>query len=347
MSKQIEKDAVCTIASKNYLAQTMVMAKSIWECNMKRKVYILIADNVDDEIKLEDMEFNKNITLVTLKELHIENVNKMAFYYNLVEFNTAVKPFFMKYLLDTFHLNKLIYLDPDTMVFHDFDHTFECLETDSIVITPHVITSKKELYTDHEEFLMFGTYNLGFLGIKSGEITMAFLDWWAEKLEESCFYDPDRGLAWDQKWVNMVPAIFPKVKILKDPGYNVSYWNLQERKVEEKEKNFIVNKQYPLVFYHFSHFNIEKKGYIIDYGPGRLRVRLEDHKELIHIFDKYCKELASMNLDMYKKKTYCFNYFSNGQEIKPEFRKAFINSSQFSNIENPFVELSELDFSVQ
>ena len=34
------------------------------------------------------------------------------------------------------------------------------------------------------------------------------------------------GLFVDQRWCDHVPALFDKVKVVRDPGYNVASWNL-------------------------------------------------------------------------------------------------------------------------
>src|ERR1017187_7472506 len=33
----------------------------------------------------------------------------------------------------------------------------------------------------------------------------------------------------DQKWINLAPCFFENVKILKQPGCNMAFWNLHER----------------------------------------------------------------------------------------------------------------------
>ena len=36
---------------------------------------------------------------------------------------------------------------------------------------------------------------------------------------------------YDQRWLDLVPALFDDVHIVRDPGCNVAYWNLPERYV--------------------------------------------------------------------------------------------------------------------
>ena len=56
----------------------------------------------------------------------------------------------------------------------------------------------------------------------------------------------------DQRWVDFAPSFFDHF-ILKDPTYNVAYWNLHERDLEWTDGRYLVNGQ-PLTFFHFSGF---------------------------------------------------------------------------------------------
>ena len=59
--------------------------------------------------------------------------------------------------------------------------------------------------------------------------TLPFLDWWARRLYRECLHEVERGLFVDQRWMDFAPAFLPGAEILRDPGYNVAYWNLAHR----------------------------------------------------------------------------------------------------------------------
>ncbi len=44
---------------------------------------------------------------------------------------------------------------------------------------------------------------------------------------------PHRGLFVDQRWVDFVPGLVADLKILRDPGYNIAYWNLPDRDLRD------------------------------------------------------------------------------------------------------------------
>jgi hypothetical protein len=52
----------------------------------------------------------------------------------------------------------------------------------------------------------------------------------------------------------MVPALFDDVAILRNPGYNVAYWNMPSRPLSLVEGKWFAGGE-PLVFFHFSGFD--------------------------------------------------------------------------------------------
>ncbi len=36
----------------------------------------------------------------------------------------------------------------------------------------------------------------------------------------------------DQRWCDLVPSLFDRVHIERDPGYNVASWNLSTRRIQ-------------------------------------------------------------------------------------------------------------------
>jgi hypothetical protein len=56
----------------------------------------------------------------------------------------------------------------------------------------------------------------------------------------------------DQRWCDHVPALFDRVKVIRNPGFNVASWNLSRRTVAiGKDGRITVNGE-PLRFWHFT-----------------------------------------------------------------------------------------------
>ena len=81
--------------------------------------------------------------------------------------------------------------------------------------------------------LQSGTYNLGFIALRASDEARRFVAWWQRKLLRDCVVDIARGLFTDQKWIDLVPGMYCGVGIVRDPGWNVAYWNLNHRQVTQ------------------------------------------------------------------------------------------------------------------
>ena len=65
------------------------------------------------------------------------------------------------------------------------------------------------------------------------------LDWWGVRLERDCIVDPERGFFVDQRWIDLVPGMADDFYVLRDPGFNVAYWNLPTRTVERARRALV------------------------------------------------------------------------------------------------------------
>ena len=110
MSKRI---GVFTIASKNYLAYVRVLLKSVAKVHPEYELYLCLADRVDGYFDAVSEPF----TVVQADAIGIPTLDDMAIRYDIMEFNTAVKPYMFQWLLQNKELDSVIYLDPDIRVY--------------------------------------------------------------------------------------------------------------------------------------------------------------------------------------------------------------------------------------
>lgn len=328
--------AICTIASINYFSQVRNLSYSIKKYHIDIDVLVLIVDKVSENIKKKITLNNGLYKLVYLEELEIDNLYELAFKYDIMEFNTALKPIFMKYLFTKMNYQNVIYLDPDIQVFSKLDFLLEKIEYYSIILTPHILNDLDGGVNELNEYLKHGIFNLGFIALKNDCNSRKLLDWWSGKLMDNCYYDIDNGMAWDQKWLDFVPVLCDSVYILKNPGYNVAFWNLHERIISKKNNEFYVTSNCKLVFYHFSHYRIERPEYVVYFDDGD-KITLENYSALVReIYDIYFNNLVGMEYDYFSKIKYGFNYFNNGELILDSYRKQFAQIKEKNNSANPF-----------
>src|ERR1700730_13661566 len=224
--------AVVTIIAKNYLAQARVLMDSVKELDPQFLRVVLLVDQVEDCFDPGREDF----VLVSSEELEIPKSRWFHFKYSVLELSTAVKPFFLRWLIRHYDLKKIIYLDPDIRVYASLGGVSDALEDSNIVLTPHLTS---ELDDDRQpselQILRTGAYNLGFIALKATPEVDKFLLWWQSRLYDHCVVDLARGFFVDQRWIDLVPGMVPGVFILRDPAYNVAYWNGVDRKITWKD----------------------------------------------------------------------------------------------------------------
>ena len=232
------KTTVATIFALNYYSKGITMLESVNKFNPDIELNILISDKVENKEKfLNDALIKKlNVKVTFLEDLELRDFENLAFKYDMVEFCTCVKPKYLLMLADEY--DKIIYLDPDIMVYAVLEEIQNLLDVHNIVLTPHISGTIEEGISPATDFLRNGIYNLGFIAVKNADVVKIFLKWWHKKLMNYCFCDSRKSLAWDQKWVDFVPALFDGVYVLRSPNISTNIW--REKKKMRSFFNFLL-----------------------------------------------------------------------------------------------------------
>src|SRR5438876_6992097 len=303
--------AVCTIISKNYLAQARALAESLEQTNPGVPMFVLLVDRVDGYLDPQAEPF----TLIELEKLPIQDLPRFCFQYNVTELNTAAKPFLLEYLFKHFGLKKLVYLDPDILLFASLQPVAELLDVHSVVLTPHMTEPTEDEHKPNEiDILRAGAYNLGFCALANNAETAKLLDWWKARLYHQCVIDMDHGLFVDQKWLDLAPGYFDGVFILRHPGYNIAYWNLHSRQVAVHGGKPTVNGA-PVILFHFSGFNPLEPDLVSRHQD---RYTMADLGELRKLFELYRERLLAHQYAECRNWPYAYGCFDNGACI-PDF----------------------------
>jgi len=305
--------ALCTIISKNYLAYARTLCQSFISFHPNTKVFVLIADQIDNY-------FDKNkefFHVLEAKDLGIPDFKSFSFKYDILEFNTAVKPYLLEYLFTHHDIQKLIYLDPDVLVTASLEPLFDLMNEHSILLTPHLTRPYQDNNRPREvDIMRTGSYNLGCIGLAKSPTVADMLKWWKQRCYEDCVIQLEDGFFVDQRWVDLVPGYFPNVHIIRDPGYNMAYWNLHERKYETGKEHKVNGKS--LHFFHFSGFEYDNFENI---SKHQNRFILKDLPELRSLFIYYNQQLKKNHMEECIKWPYAFGYFSDGSKIHPIIRR--------------------------
>jgi hypothetical protein len=301
-----------TLCSINYLAQAKTLHNSLKLSNPDWKFIIGLVDKNEHNVDLSFLDCE----VIEVGDVPIDGFEQMINSYSIVEFVTAVKPFYFTHLFKLYgNVNKIIYFDPDIMVFSPLTGLEQKLDEYDIILTPHFTQPITDKYLPTEKHVFnTGVFNLGFLAVKRSENTLRMLKWWEDKLRTECILDLTRGYFVDQLWMGLVPSYFEKVLIDKYPGHNMAHWNLHERTLKGADNNYTVNGL-PLVFFHFSHYSPSSPNEIASHHT---RFSFETRPDLKSIFEKYRNGLLTNNYYELKKIP-CY-YMQN--EKKKKFKKS-------------------------
>jgi glycosyltransferase involved in cell wall biosynthesis len=304
----------CTIIANNYLAYARAFTRSFLARHPDGQVCVLIVDRPQPGHRYEDEPF----AVTFADQLGIPGFPHFSFRYSIVELNTAVKPYFLLHLHRTLGCDRLCYFDPDILVLGDLGELYARLGQVDAVLTPHLTAPIDDRAVPNErEILLSGIYNLGFLGIAFNPRTLAFLAWWSRRLYRECLHEVEHGLFVDQRWMDLAPAFLPAIEILRDPGYNVAYWNLAHRTVEEAEEGWRVNGE-PLRFFHFSGYDFRRPELISKFQN---RFTFAQRPDVLPLFRLYGERIRAEGQEEVQDYPYQYGHFDNGVTVPEVARR--------------------------
>jgi len=307
-----------------YLAKARILARSIRRHHPDWWITAVISDQVPAgfSFNVDDEPFDDVLWADTIFG---DASSSWIFKHDIVELCTAVKGPILDQLLQT-GAEKLIYLDPDVAVFNSLQPMIDMLDEASILLTPHQLDpddAESAIFDNEMGSLRHGIYNLGFLAIRNDDEGKRFARWWSNRLERFCFDDPDKGLFVDQKWCDLVPALFDGVRIIRDPGHNVASWNLSRRKLKIDRSGEITVNGSPLRFFHFT-----KLGPIGDLMTQRYAV---DNIEVYELWAWYRWQIEQAAEPSIPEGWWAYRCFSNGVTIQKASRLLYRNRTDLQD----------------
>ncbi len=246
---------IFTSITANYLPKAAALAISVKRLHPEAVFHVVLCDELPPCPSITTGAFD---SIINIKDLPIDNLPSWIFKHRLVELCTAVKGTAFQHIADRFGAERIYYFDPDIVVLGRLDALERKLDSSSILLTPHLAepeTLHQAILDNELCALRHGIYNLGFLAVRVSSQGRRFIDWWADRLRQFCYDDVKSGLFTDQRWVDLAPAYFDDIAIVREPEFNVATWNLTHRRATGTAPYEIRINDRPLVFYHFSGFD--------------------------------------------------------------------------------------------
>ncbi len=308
--------AIFTVCSNNYMPFARVLMESIRRWHPEAALFVCLCDEAVPWDGLYDGHFQ----VVEASQLGIPDFRRMSFQYDIMELNTAVKPFMFDRLLDDGH-DIVLYLDPDISLYARLDGLVDLLASGaSLVLTPH-LHAPAELDSDPDDITIMrsGTFNLGFLGVSCCAEGRSIIRWWMRRLRQYCVNQQVDGLFVDQKFMDLVPGFAPKARILHDRAVNLAYWNLGQAALAEGPNGWTVDDA-PLGFFHFSGFDPRQ--------PDRLTKHSRNFRSapppaLASLLSDYTRRLMEAGYGTIPAALYAYGRFLSGTVIPDLVRRMF------------------------
>lgn len=310
---QRKKRVFFTIASANYAAHAASLMQSLARHHPEAERLFVLADEVRDFSGID-----LAARLLPVAELGIPGFHNMKLWYDLLEFNTAIKPFVFEALIAQGY-EEVCYLDPDILVFAPLREVFDAFAQGAeLVLTPHLLAPLDDGKdpSDHT-ILKSGVYNLGFLALRPSADVAALLAWWGKRCLTECRVDIAGNLFTDQRWMDLAPSFVARHHILRHPGYNVAYWNLAQRPLSEGKSGFRAAGE-PLVFFHFSGYSPDRPDHLSRH-ESRFGTRLSP--ALRSLLDHYRSVLLANGYSRVKRYRYAYATFPDGRPIERAQRR--------------------------
>ena len=313
------KRAYFTICSLNYLAYALTLHESLVAVDVESasNFSLILVDEPEDPHLLDELPFE----VILAKDLDIPTFWDMAMRYSIMEFNTAVKPAAFKHLIRVRGYSQVIYLDPDIFVVKELAHVHEVLDKGAeIVLTPHTTEPLEDGFDPGDlRIMQTGVYNLGFFACRQSASTDKLLDWWDRRMVADCRVDLQNGIFVDQKFMDLAPAFCEAAHILHHPGYNIAYWNLPSRSVQNVGNDWLVNDVHAH-FFHFSGVNADDPSV---FSKHQNRYSPDDIGSLKSLFLDYLAALTSHRHTEWSKLHYRYSSFDDGASIPAIYRTIY------------------------
>jgi len=321
---------VCTIIAKNYVAQARILARSFAEHHPHGRFWTLVIDDYAGYLDPTQEPFE----VLTPSEIGCDAFDAMAARYSVLELSTAVKPWLLRHLLDATS-DAVTYLDPDIRIYSPLHALDELARAHRLVLIPH---NTHPIPPDGErpsqiDIMIAGVYNLGYISLAPEPEVERLLDWWSDRLLRDCRVDPTYGYFVDQRWFDLAPGFLSDYAIVREPQYNVAYWNLHSRQLDHDGERYLVDGK-PLAFFHFSGFDPDDRAAL---SRHQTRIQLSQHPAVERICGEYADAARAEGYPTARDWPYTYAALADGTPYDKLVQSLYLAAQEQGHLtESPF-----------
>jgi hypothetical protein len=254
----------------NYLPRALVMYRSLINTGEEFTLYVVCFDDLAYEI-LKKLQLTR-IVPIQLSSFESNELLAIKQTRTAGEYCWTCTPHVIRYVLDTYNLQQVTYLDADLYFYAKPSILLSEFESKgaSVLITEHRYTPM------YDYSITSGVYCVQFMTFKADEYGLEALKWWQDRCVEWCFNRHEDGKFGDQKYLDDWTTRFKGVHVLQHLGGGVAPWNVQQYKVNKVGGQVYVDNTL-LNFYHFQNYTFYKNGIHDFIKSCRINKRVVDY----------------------------------------------------------------------
>ncbi|HEU5149123.1 MAG TPA: hypothetical protein VFU19_01425, partial [Iamia sp.] len=308
----------CTVATRSYLADARLAARSFVDHHPGARFTIVV---VDGDHMPPAAWTHRDVELVTPTELGLaaDDLLAMAAIYSPFEIACALKPLALRRTLEQADVG--VYVDGDVEVLDPMDELVAAAADHDVVLVPHVLdpVPRDGRLPDEPGLLGAGMFNGGLIAVRRS--SGPFLDWWEERLRRDALGRPDMMMLADQRWLDFVPVLFDH-HVLRDPTYDLAYWNLHERPTAWVDGRLCVVDR-PVRCFHYSGLTDARPWVLSAFADDRPRVALADVPAVARQCRGWLARRRAVDADADRALGYHWSRTARGVEVDRRARMLF------------------------
>lgn len=255
----------CCYFDHRYLARGLAMIRSLRKWHSSATVWVLCLSEECHRVLSELREPGVNLLRVADLERAYPALAEARTNRSAIEFYFTCTPSLVRFVLDKVADEDVVtYVDGDLYFFSDPQPLFDELIGKSVSIIPHRFPPQLR----HLE--KYGLYNVGWMSFRRDANGQAVARWWQDRCNEWCYDVLDGDRFADQKYLDRIATDFDGVVALAHRGANLAPWNLRGHRVSRSGMFILVDRVWPLIFFHFH--GLRRVGRRI-YIPGHFRYK--------------------------------------------------------------------------
>ena len=138
----------------------------------------------------------------------------------------------------------VVYLDADLFFLAGVEEFIQTAGDSSVILVPH-----RHYPWNKGRLAKFGEYNVGLVAFRNDPVGRKALDFWSQSCIDWCKDSPEDGKYADQKYLEAIARMGPRVHIAHEIGANLAPWNSDLHKIGRAGKGLVVDRA-PLYFFH-------------------------------------------------------------------------------------------------